>query len=935
MSNASLLNLCRRPVALPGIARRTATLLLLLPAALLTIHQLPVTRFVATAGAAEPAVKQITSIEGITEYRLENGVQLLLFPDPSKPTVTVNMTIFVGSRHEGYGEAGMAHLLEHMLFKGTPSFPEIPKVLQNLGADFNGTTWLDRTNYFETLPSSEENLELAIRLEADRLVNSFIRGEDLASEMTVVRNEFERGENSPDRVLRQRMMSAAFEWHNYGRSTIGNRADIERVPIDKLRDFYRKYYQPDNTMVVIAGAFDQAKALQLVNKYFGAVPRPNRQLDNTYTEEPAQDGERVVMLRRVGQVAIVGTLYHIPPAAHPDFEPLDVLDTVLSSAPTGRLYKALVETKKAARVSGGAYALHDPGVIGFSAEVAVGQDPQAVLDELNRVVETVGQEGVTVEEVQRAKDKLLKDRELSATESSQIAVELSEWAAMGDWRLYFLYRDRLEKVTPADVQRVATEYLRKPNRTVGMFVPTEKPERVTIPAKPDLAKLIGDYKGRAALAAGEAFDVRPTAIEARTQRLTLSSGVKVALLPKKTRGEAVTLQLTLRYGNAENLRGLAKACEYLPRLLTRGTKKLNRQELQDELDKYRIELAATGQPGEVTVSLKTKREHLATAIDLLRQVLREPTLPESELELLRQGDLARLAQSANDPQALAMRYVNRQVNPYPAEDPRYVPTIPEETQRVQALQTSEVRQLYEQFVNGAHGELAIVGDFNAAEITPVLDTLFRDWKAERPFARIPRTGNGNYRPAVEVIRTPDKANAIYFGGLVMPLQDDHPDIPALVIGNFILGGGGGLSSRLGDRVRQKEGLSYGVGTGMRTSSVDPRTSFYVYAIANPQNIDKLQAVIREEIDRLLKDGITEPELAAAKKGFLQQIEVDRTKDGGLAGELADSLLAGRTLAFDAQQEAAIAQLTVEQVNAALRKYIQPERLVIAIAGDIK
>lgn len=888
------------------------------------------------ATAAEPAgVKKITSIEGITEYRLTNGTQVLLFPDPSKPTVTVNMTIFVGSRHEGYGEAGMAHLLEHMLFKGTPKNPEIPKALQARGANFNGTTWLDRTNYYETLPASDENLEFALQLEADRLLNSHIKGEDLASEMTVVRNEFERGENSPDRVLRQRMMAVAFEWHNYGRSTIGNRADIERVPVDKLREFYRKYYQPDNVMVVIAGAFDQDKAIQLVHKHFGALEKPKRQLDNTYTEEPGQDGERVVMLRRVGQVASVGALYHIPPAAHPDFEPLDVLDTILTSAPTGRLYKALVETKKAARVSGGAFALHDPGVVGFNAEVAVGQDPQAVLDELTRVVESVGKEGVTAEEVQRAKDKLLKARELAATESAQIAVELSEWASMGDWRLYFFYRDRLEKVAPEDVKRVAGEYLRRQNRTVGMFLPTETPERVSIPAKPDLAKMIGDYKGRAAVASGEAFDVQPEAIEARTKRSVLSSGVKAALLPKKTRGEAVTLQLTLRYGNEENLRGAAKACDYLPRLLTRGTKKLNRQQLQDELDKYRIELTAGGQPGEVVVALKTKRENLPAALELLRQVLREPTLPESEFELLRQADLARLAQSANDPQTLATRSVNRKVNPYPPEDPRYFPTVPEEVERVKTLQASDVRRIYELYLGGANGELALVGDFDPQAITPQLEALFKDWKSEQPFARLARRGDLPYKPSVEVIKTPDKANAMYFAGLVFPMKDDHPDLPAIAIGNFILGGGGGLSSRLGDRVRQKEGLSYGVGTGMRTSSVDPRTSFYIYAIANPENVEKLKAVIREEIDHLLKDGVTEPELAAAKEGYLQQIEVDRADDGGLAGELADSLLAGRTLAFDARQEAAIAALTTTQVNEALRKYVKPERLVLAIAGDLK
>src|SRR5207244_3267192 len=202
-----------------------------------------------------------------------------LFPDPSRPTVTVNLTVFVGSRHEGYGEAGMAHLLEHMLFKGTPTNPHVPKALQERGARFNGTTWVDRTNYFETLPAKDDNLEFAIRLEADRMVNSFVRQEDLLSEMTVVRNEFEQGENSPGVLLNQRLTGVAFDWHNYGKSTIGNRSDIERVPIHKLKDFYVKYYQPDNAVLVIAGKFEEPRALELVEKYFSVLPKPKRKLD--------------------------------------------------------------------------------------------------------------------------------------------------------------------------------------------------------------------------------------------------------------------------------------------------------------------------------------------------------------------------------------------------------------------------------------------------------------------------------------------------------------------------------------------------------------------------------------------------------------------------------------------------------------------------------
>ena len=265
------------------------------------------------AAAEQPAPKKVASVEGITEYQLDNGLRVLLYPDQSRPKVTVNMTVLVGSRHEGYGETGMAHLLEHMVFKGTPTHPNIPKAFQEYGAQWNGTTSEDRTNYFETVPAGDTNLEFAIRLEADRLVNSNIKREDLFSEMTVVRNEFERSENNPASVLYKRIIAAAFEWHNYGKTTIGNRSDIERVPIDNLQAFYRKHYQPDNVVLVVAGQFEEAKALELIQKYFGAIPRPERKLDTTYTEEPPQDGEREVTLRRVGDVGAVGLAYHIPP----------------------------------------------------------------------------------------------------------------------------------------------------------------------------------------------------------------------------------------------------------------------------------------------------------------------------------------------------------------------------------------------------------------------------------------------------------------------------------------------------------------------------------------------------------------------------------------------------------------------------------------------
>ncbi|MFZ9994867.1 MAG: M16 family metallopeptidase, partial [Steroidobacteraceae bacterium] len=311
--------------------------------------------------AIPAGIQKITSVEGITEYELDNGLKLLLFPDPSKSTVTVNITYLVGSRHEGYGESGMAHLLEHLVFKGTPRFPNIPQELTARGARPNGTTWYDRTNYFATFTANDENLRWALDLESDRMVNSFISAEDLQSEFSVVRNEFESGENDPGGVLLERVMSTAYLWHNYGKSTIGSRADIERVPIENLRAFYQKYYQPDNAVLTIAGRFDPAKTLNWVNEFFSKLPRPERALPQTYTIEPVQDGERHVTLRRVGDVQITAAGFHIPPGGHPDFAAAQILAEVLTNEPSGRLYKALVEAGLASSVGSFAFSLKDPG----------------------------------------------------------------------------------------------------------------------------------------------------------------------------------------------------------------------------------------------------------------------------------------------------------------------------------------------------------------------------------------------------------------------------------------------------------------------------------------------------------------------------------------------------------------------------------------------
>jgi zinc protease len=887
---------------------------------------------------APAAPRKITKVEGITEYRLDNGLRILLFPDPSSPRVTVNCTVFVGSRHEGYGETGMAHLLEHMLFKGSRLYPkasDIPRVLKDRGAECNGTTSDDRTNYYETLNASDDNLEFAIRLEADRLVNSFVRREDLATEMTVVRSEFEMGENSPQNILNQRMAAVAFEWHNYGKSTIGNRSDIERVPIEKLQAFYRKHYQPDNAMVIVAGNFKEVKALALITKYFGALKKPERQLDNTYTEEPPQDGERTVVLRRVGRVGAIGAVYHIPAAAHPDCAPLDVLSRILTAQPSGRLYQALVEKgKKATAVLASAEALHDPGLFVVLATVDDRATAESARDALLYALDEVRAGPITEEEVNRTKIQLRKTWELGMAHSNRIGLVLSEWAARGDWRLMFLHRDRVAKVKPADVARVARQYLTATNRTVGLYIPTHAPERAAIPTAPDIAKLLKDYQSAETIAEGEAFDPTVANIQKRLRLARLSSGVKVALLPHKTRNAVVTIDLALHYGNAQSLKGHASATQFLGSLMRRGTKKHTRQQLVDELNRLEARLVSGGDRGSVTFAVECKRRTLPDVLALLTEVLREPTFPENEFNVLKRQARTQREQGKTEPAILASLALQRRLSPYPADDVRYVPTLDESLARLETVNVEEVRKLYTEQLGGQHGEFVVVGDFDPEIVLRKMEDALKDWKAGVAYQRIEQRAAENVKPERIAIDTPDKANAVYFAGLMMPLRDSHPDNAPLELANFILGGEG-LSSRLGERVRQKEGLSYEVESSYSADAQDKAALFHVVAICNPKNIDKVDKAILEELDKMCKDGITEAELREAKKAYLASLKQLRGTDAALAGILQSELYVGRSIAYYGELEKKIESLTIEEINNAFRKRIDPKKLVIIRAGDFK
>jgi len=887
------------------------------------------------ARAVAPAAVRGPTVEGITEYDLSNGLRVLLFPDSSKPTITVNITYLVGSRNEGYGETGMAHLLEHLEFKGTPHHRNIPQELTEHGAQPNGSTWFDRTNYFEVFAATDTNLVWALDLEADRMVNSFIAKHDLESEMTVVRNEYEAGENDPFGVLMDRTLATAFLWQNYGKSTIGARSDIELVPIERLQSFYHRYYQPDNAVLVVAGKFDPRRTLQLVERDFGRIPRPDRsgvlRIYPTYTVEPTQDGERSVTLRRVGDVQVVAAVYHVPAGSDSDFAAVDVLSEVLGSAPSGRLYKALVDTKKAAEVGAMAFQLREPGVLFLYARVRQEDSLDSARVALERTVDSVLVSAPTAEEVERGKAALLRSIELNLNNSMRVGLELSEWAAMGDWRLLLLYRDRLKGVTSAAVQRAATRYLLPSNRTLGLFIPTAAPVRAEIPAAPDVAALVRDYHGDTARVAGEAFDPSPANIELRVARSSLPNGLRLALLPKKTRGQSVNVQLRLRYGTATTVAGKAVVADLAADMLLRGTKHHTRQQIRDSLDRLQARVNIFGGSTATTVVVETTRPSLPAVLGLLGEVLREPVFDTTEFHSLVQENLAQIEEQKSEPSARASIALRRYLNPFPKGDPRYTATLDEQAADYAAATVAETHRFYDDFFGASQAELSVVGDFDPAQIKQLAAEKLGDWRSAQAYLRVPAVYQDRPDTAI-VIETPDKANAFFYAGLNLRIRDDEPDYAALLLGNYMLGGGF-LNSRLAVRIRQKDGLSYGVGSFVGAGTLDSVGSFTTYAIYAPQNVRRLETDFHEEMDRMLKDGFTPTEVEQAKAGWLQSREVGRAQDQSLVGTLASYLFYGRTLAYDEELERRVAALTPDAINAVMRKYLVPGKMVVVEAGD--
>lgn len=873
--------------------------------------------------------RPVSQVEGITEYRLPNGLQILLIPDAARPVTTVNLTYRVGSRHEGLGETGMAHLLEHLLFKGSPKHPNVWAEFTRRGLSANGSTWLDRTNYYASFAANDDNLRWYLQWQADAMVNSHIARKDLDSEMTVVRNEMEMGENSPGRVLLEKTLATMYQWHNYGKSTIGARSDVEGVDIAQLRAFYRRHYRPDNATLIVSGRFDPRRTLSWIRGAFEPIARPSGVLRDPYTLDPVQDGERSVTLRRSGGVPLLYAGYHVTPGAHADFAAASLLSLILGDVPSGRMHRQLTERGLVASAFAFTQGLVDPGFFIAGAQLNSGQESASAREALLDVVESFASEPVTEVELARAKARWLKDWESVFADPQHVGIALSESVAQGDWRLFFLVRDRVRDIQLADVQRVAASFLIASNRTLGEYVPTERPTRAPAPERVSLAQELRGFKPQHRVVSMAPFDVSPSNIDARTQRFDMAPGIKVALLSKPTRSDSVHATLVFHHGDVASLAGWGEAPAALAALLDQGSETVSRQALQDKLDALQTEVSFGSGPGRLVVSLSSKKEHIATAIALVADLLRHPALPAAGLEEVRRQALSGIEAQRKEPAAVLEEALARHVDPYPVGDVRRARSFDEMSADWGALTLERIQAYHRRFLSASHARVGIVGDFDVAQVKASLVHAFEGWGGREKYAPVPLPLTPV--PAVRlVLQTPDKQNASLSVRLGMAVNDTHPDYPALMLANHLVGGG---DARLWRRIREKEGLSYSVSSAIEWGQRDLHSVWVAHAIFAPSNLEKVERALNEEIEISLRQGFTEAELTAGKRSLLSFRQLGRSQDKRLAAAWAENMHLGRGFAVSDKVDQALRQLTLDQVNVAWRRHIRQNQFVMGVAGD--
>jgi zinc protease len=880
----------------------------------------------AARAAASPAQSPASALTaGVQETVLPNGLTLLVKEVRSAPVVSFFVWYRAGSRNEHTGITGVSHLLEHMLFKGTKRYRlgEIPRTLYLNGAASNASTYYDWTNYYATIAS--DRLELAVQIEADRMVNSRIDKADLDSEMTVVRSELEGGENSPGRLLWQAVASTAFHAHPYRWPVIGWRSDVENMGHEALLRYYRTHYGPNNAVAVVVGDVAAAEALRIVRKHFGPI-KPIPKPPAVHTVEPPQRGERRVIVRRAGSLPMAMVAWKVPDGLHPDSYALDVLGGVLGEGRTSRLYQALVEKGVASRTDAGSPSLRDPSIFYVSATARPGVTAErleaALLEEVERVVAAP----VTAEELARTQRRAETAFVFQTSSVTAQARQLGSWAMIGDWRYLETYLDRVKALTPADVHAVARRYFVADARTVGHFVPAEGGGAPPPPPREASARVDRPKRGDRPIPLP-----RPSTAKApnrQVSRFTLDNGISI-IVQESSATPTFALRANLPAGGLVEPRDRPGVSGMTASMLSRGTERRTAREFATALEDVGASLGAGSDTLTTTVTGAALTRDFDLVLDLFAEILRQPSFPIDEMERLKGEALAGIVQAKSNPDRVADRAFDRIV--YPVDHPLRPHTFEEMEAAVTALTRDHLVGFHRRQFGPDRMIVVVVGDVTPDRVRDALQKRFGDWPRNPGALPLvpPDLPLLQTAPAALQIPIPDKSQSSIVWGHAGGLRRKDPDFYATQVMGLVLGGGA-LVSRLGNAIRDEQGLAYSVYSYF-DASLHPGP-FRTVLGTNPTNTKKALAALEAEIQRIRRDGVTAREVDEAVAYLTGRFPLRLETNGGVSEILLGMEFYGLGDDYIDRYADYYRAVTVPQVNAAARAHLHPDRAAVVIAG---
>lgn len=893
---------------------------------------------------SKPKSEFVKSSHGLDEYRLSNGLKVLLKQDLNAPLISFQVWYRVGSRNELGNETGIAHYLEHMMFKGTDDFKkgEIAQAIQLQGGIFNAFTSYDYTAYYENF--APENLELAIKIESDRMRNSRLSQEEIDLERSVIISELEGGENYPTTLLGKQLRATAFQKHPYHNPIIGWKDDLHNINEEVMRAFYDKYYAPNNSFIMLAGNFDKDLALDLIDKYFGRY-KANETPHHKVAEEPKQKESRKTTLYYPGQMQLLSVAFHIPEFAHPDIKALNIIDELLFNGTTSRLYKKLVDTGLAIDVNGYAESNRDPALY----KIVINLSPDADVTEIERIVDT---------ELEDIKTNISKEELAIArarVESSEIyqrdgvydeALQIAYFEVItGDWEKYFTWYEDLKKIKASDIKKIAKKYFIPSNKTVAVLLPEKASDSLLVIKPKQIKSAQGDkqFYGSAVVEPLDGAKLErlleitapkyskgkiDTNFELGLKELKLDKYPKTRLVYKKDYSlPLVFIKMSIFAGS--NLDGDKPGLAYMvSAMLDRGTKSKDKFEIAEILELLGAEIEFETGRETTSVEISSLKKNLTKVMSLFEEIISEPAFSVTELEKLKKELVETVKQQDEYPSGLAKRELLKMI--YPKGHVFYSYSSAEKVKAIESVTIKDIKDFYQSHYAIESLNLSAVGDLSESEAKSLTTKYLSAWDRKIEVIK-PSSKKVNLKePKKKHIIKESKQQSEAFIGHVGEISRNDPDFYPLFIANFALGGSP-LSSKLGTKVRDENGLVYNIRSSF-SAGVTPGP-FYITLGANPENVEKAIDLAKEAVAEFLKTGITETELEATKSFLTGSFAVRNLSSNDDIAEVAKQILVyDLDLDYPENYSEIINSISLEQVNAAARKYIHPEKLSVVIVG---